>query len=264
METPSVSTAIRRTRRSVIAMGKLLGAGAFGIAMTSSRNAEAASSGGKPCFLKGTRVRLAGGEKKIEDIRIGDLVVTKSGLEKPVRWVARRRYRKSPGARWVENIRPVRIARNALGPGVPSSDLFISDTHALYFDRVLIPALYLLNGTTIERYSADEFDEIEYFHLRLDTHDVIFADGAECESLGDGGYDRFDNFVEYERLYGNPDASPAGAYAPLLGGLGPRAEVLSHLRSAVSPVVDLRTRLERVRDELHERADMLAEQETVA
>jgi Hint domain len=257
METPNVSTAIRRTRRNVIAMGKLLGVAVFGIAV-SPGSGEAATSGGKPCFLKGTRIRVAGGEKKIEDIRIGDLVVTKSGIAKPVRWVARRRYRKEPGSPWVENIQPVRIARDALGPNTPSSDLFISDTHALHFDGTLIQALDVLNGRTIARYPAKEFDEIEYFHVRLDSHDVIYAEGAECESLGDGGYDRFDNFIEYERLYGNPDASRAGEYAPLLGCLGPRAAVVSRLRSAASPLVDLRTKLERVRDDLHERAEMLA------
>jgi hypothetical protein len=258
MERPSISTAMRRTRRNVIAMGKLLGAGALGIALT-SRGTEAANSGGKPCFLRGTRIRTADGDRKIEDICIGDLVVTKAGTAKPVRWVARRRYRRSEGARWVEYIQPVRIARDALGANIPSADLFISDTHAIHFDGDLIRAVDLLNGTTIARYSADELDEIEYFHVRLDTHDVIYAEGAECESLGDGGYDRFDNFIEYERLYGNPDASPAGTYAAALGGFGPRAVVLSHLRSAVSPVIDLRTKLERVRDDLQERADTLVE-----
>ena len=81
METPNLSTALRRTRRNVIAMGKLVGVAVFGIAM-SPRSGEAAGSGGKPCFLKGTRIRVVGGEKRIEDIRIGDLVVTKSGDRK--------------------------------------------------------------------------------------------------------------------------------------------------------------------------------------
>jgi Hint domain len=165
METPNVSTAVHRTRRNVIALGKLLGVAVVGIAV-SPRSGKAAMTGGsgsKPCFLKGTRIRVAGGEKKIEDLRIGDLVITKSGIAKPVRWVARRRYRKEPGARWVENIQPVRIARDALGPNTPSSDLFISDTHALHFDGTLIQALDVLNGMTIARYPAREFDEIEYF-----------------------------------------------------------------------------------------------------
>ncbi len=262
MEMPQAKVAIRRTRRNVIAMGKLLGAGALGIALTSG-GADAAGNNGKPCFLRGTRIRTVDGDRKIEDIRIGDLVVTKAGIAKPVRWVARRRYRKSEGAHWIEFIQPVRIVRDAFGPNTPSADLFISDTHAIHFDGDLIRAEDLLNGMTIARYSADELDEIEYFHIRLDAHDVIYAEDAECESLGDGGYDRFDNFIEYERLYGNPDASPAGIYAEPLGGFGPRGEVLSRLRSAVSPVIDWRTKLERVRDALQERADVLGEDEKV-
>jgi Hint domain len=261
METPRASTAVRRTRRNVIAMGKLLGLGALGVALT-ARGAGAAT--GKPCFLRGTRIRTVDGDKKIEDIRIGDLVVTRSGATKPVRWVARRRYRRSAGARWVETIQPVRIARGALGPNVPRGDLFMSDTHALHFNGHLIQALDLMNDTTIARHSADELDEIEYFHVRLDAHDVIFAEGAECESLGDGNYERFDNFVEYERMYGKKEASGAGAYAPMLGCLGPRAALLSRLRSAVSPVIDRRTKLERLRDDLQERADALADGESVS
>jgi hypothetical protein len=135
MDTPQSLVAVRRTRRNVIAMGKLVAAGAFGLALT-SRDADAAST--KPCFLRGTRIRTVDGDRKIEDIRIGDLVVTKSGAAKPVLWVARRRYRRSEGARWVEYIRPVRIARDALGANTPSADLFISDTHAIHFDGDLI------------------------------------------------------------------------------------------------------------------------------
>jgi hypothetical protein len=243
MDTPQSLVAVRRTRRNVIAMGKLVAAGAFGLALT-SRDADAAST--KPCFLRGTRIRTVDGDRKIEDIRIGDLVVTKSGAAKPVLWVARRRYRRSEGARWVEYIRPVRIARDALGA-----------------NGDLIQALDLVNGTTIARYPADELDEIEYFHIRLETHDVIYAEDAECESLGDGDYDRFDNFVEYERLFGAQGASPAGRCAPMLGGFGPRARVLSHLRSAASPLVDMRNKLERLRDDLQERADVLAADEKV-
>ena len=260
MDTPQSLVAVRRTRRNVIAMGKLVAAGAVGLALA-SRDADAANT--KPCFLRGTRIRTVDGDKKIEDIRIGDLVVTKSGAAKPVLWVARRRYRKSEGARWVEYIRPVRIVRDALGANTPSADLFISDTHAIHFDGDLIQALDLVNGTTIARYAADELDEIEYFHIRLETHDVIYAEDAECESLGDGDYDRFDNFVEYERLYGAQGASPAGRCAPMLGGFGPRARVLSHLRSAASPVIDMRNKLESVRDDLQERADVLAADEKV-
>jgi hypothetical protein len=259
MKSPDAFTAIRRTRRNVIAMGRLLGAGAVGIALsTSGAEAQRSSGGGKPpCFLRGTRIRTEAGAKAIEDLRIGDLVLTSAGEAKPVRWVARRRYRRTPEATWVADILPVRIARHALGPNNPSSDLFVSAGHALFFDGVLIPALELLNGTTIARDPAVELDEIEYFHVRLDVHDVIFANDAECESLGVGDYDRFDNFVEYERLYGDPAAEAADSYAPLLGCFGPRAAILSRLRSAASPVVDLRTRLERVRDDLQERADAL-------
>jgi hypothetical protein len=49
------------------------------------------------CFLKGTQIWTPGGESGVEDLRIGDFVVTSSGEAKPIQWVWRQRFERQSG-----------------------------------------------------------------------------------------------------------------------------------------------------------------------
>src|SRR4051812_43386182 len=115
MDASETSPRGSRIRRNVIAIGTLLTAAA--VDAVSTRPAVAhfggGGGGGANCFLKGTRILVPGGYRKIEDIQIGDLVMNRSGEAKPVRWVASRRYRKAPGTSWPADVAPVRIMRDA-------------------------------------------------------------------------------------------------------------------------------------------------------
>jgi hypothetical protein len=77
----------------------------------------------------------------------------------------------------------VRIVRSALAPNVPQADLYVTKPHALFIDGVLVPAGNLINDTTITLYEAREHDELEFFHIKLESHDVIYAEGAPVETL---------------------------------------------------------------------------------
>jgi hypothetical protein len=94
-----------------------------------------------------------------------------------------RRKKANSEAPWPNHARPVRIMKSALGPNVPHADLFVTAGHALLIDGVLVTAGCLINGTTIARYAADEHDELEFFQIKLEAHDAIFAEGAPCETL---------------------------------------------------------------------------------
>jgi len=207
------------------------------------------------CFLRGTQVWTPSGESKVEDLRINDLVVTSSGEAKPIQCVWRRRFERQSGQEWAEEIAPIRVAQSALGPNTPHRDLYLSRYHCLYLDGILIPAVDLINYSTIARVDAIHLREIEYFHIKLDRHSVIYAEGAACETLRAVTAVNSDEleFEEYRKLYGEPSL-PDEPAAPVLGYNGGRARLQGRIRSVVSHVIDVRNKLEIVRDDLKERA----------
>src|SRR4026208_1768173 len=99
------------------------------------------------CFLKGTHIRATDAERRVEDLKIGDLVVTLSGESKPIKWIGRQRFKKST-ERWPSDFEPIRISRFALDDQTPHRDLYVSPAHGIYIDGVLVRAKHLVNGRT--------------------------------------------------------------------------------------------------------------------
>ena len=166
---------------------------------------------------------------------------------------------------------PVRISRFAFDDRTPQSDLYLSPNHALFFDGVLIPAVYLVNGTSIVQVMPEGVKEIEYFHIELETHEVIFAEGVAAETLlvmkereafADLIREAFDNFAERKQLYGN-DALPMTPCAPRVCYNGRRSELKALLRRAASPVLDIRDPIQLVHDRLAARGAELENQQLV-
>jgi hypothetical protein len=212
-------------------------------------------SGGGNCFLKGTKIRTAEGEQKIEDLAVGDLLPTTFGSLRPIQWIGRYAIKKSdPAKPWVEDALPVRIARSALGLNVPHADLVVTAAHSLLIDGVLVPAELLINGTTITRHEP-ESDEMEFFHIKLESHDAVYAEGAAAETLVHVD-ESFVNFADYLREYGAP-ATDEVRCAPVVH-VGGRGEFMSRLRSAVSPWIDVRNQADVVRDRVEEGAFSLS------
>jgi Hint domain len=208
--------------------------------------------GNGQCFLKGTKILTAEGERQIEDLAIGDLLPTIFGGLRPIQWIGRYPFKKNdPSKPWVKDALPVRIARSALGPDVPHSDLYVTAAHSLLIDGVLVPAEALINGATITRYEAREYDDLEFFHIKLESHDVVYAEGAPAETLLNVEESAV-NFAEYLRRYGTPTTQEARC-APIVNIFGGRGELKSRFRSALSPWIDLRNQADVVRDQLEER-----------
>ncbi len=167
-----------------------------------------------PCFCAGTWIEMRRGQKRVENLKIGDKVMTAAGAARPIKWIGRRSY----NSRFVmgrKDILPICIKAGALDDNVPKRDLWISPNHAMYLDDVLIEAKDLVNGVSIVQ--TEHADKIEYFHIELESHDVIIAEGALSESfIDDDSRGMFHNAHEYCELYTNA-APPAARYcAPRL------------------------------------------------
>jgi hypothetical protein len=197
------------------------------------------------------------GERPVEALRIGDEVVTASGC-KAVKWIGYNRYTKDGGRRWPATVMPIRVARAAIGDQTPHGDLYLSSSHAIFFNDVLIPVKYLVNGVSIMPAIPGGMATIEYYHIEFDTHEVMFAEGAPVESFMEEDTERefFQNFVEYERRYGR-DAQRMTPFAPILRYNNRREKIAGLARSLVSGVVDVRDRIQVVRHHLARRAEGL-------
>jgi Hint domain len=256
---------IHASRRHLMKMGAIAAPAMLAVAMKTTRaNAiPCATAVGCHCFLKGTTIRTADGDRKVEDLAVGDLLPTVFGGIRPIQWIGRYSFKKSnPAKAWVRDILPVRVARSALGPDVPHADLYVTQAHALLIDGLLVPARLLINDTSITLYDSGELEALEFFHIKLELHNVIYAEGAPCETLVSVD-ENAANFAEYLRQYGPPMIEDARC-APLVG-FGRRIEIKSRFRSAISPWIDRRQKFDVIRDKLEERGiALLKEPELVS
>jgi Hint domain len=191
----------------------------------------------KLCFLAGTRIRTPQGETCIEDLKIGDQVVTTRQEAQPIKWIGRQVFKKS-GTSWAEDFLPIRVSRFALDAQTPHTDLYLSPWHSLLIDGFLMPVTELVNGVSIRPAMPPGRQIIEYFNILLDSHEVILAEGAPAETIcirtGEE-VELFTNFIEYERLYGG--ALPLmGPFAPMCYHAGGRAHLSALARLGVSNI----------------------------
>jgi hypothetical protein len=184
------------------------------------------------CYLRGTRIMTPSGEVLIEDLRIGDPVVTRFGGTQKIKWIGRQSF----GSVFVGKNRaqiPVRIAAGALGPELPKRDLYVSPGHSMLLGDILVLAQTLLNGVTITQDWGPE--DIHYVQLEFEAHDCVLAEGVWSESFADGPGMRniFHNaaaFYKLFRAYRAPDRFTMCA---------PRPESGPALEAALRPVLAL-------------------------
>jgi len=144
-----------------------------------------------PCFLIGTQIMTSRGPLAIEFLNVGDLVRVKGGHFRPIRWIGYRSYMRLESFR-NRRLLPIVICEGALGNGIPSRDLYLSPDHSIVLDDCLIMAKDLINNVSIIQLT--DIDIIEYFHIELDSHDIIFAENCLVESfLDDNCRERFEN-----------------------------------------------------------------------
>lgn len=143
------------------------------------------------CFTSGTMISTPDGERKVETLRPGDLVVTRDHGPQMLRWLGMRTMKVADLAA-KPKIRPVRIRAGALGHNAPARDLVVSPQHRILlqskivqrvFDepQILTAAKNLLDLPGVE--VAEDLTQVTYIHLLFDRHELVMADGAWSESL---------------------------------------------------------------------------------
>jgi hypothetical protein len=135
------------------------------------------------CFAAGTLILAARGPVAVEDLILGEEVMTVSGQLRPIRWIGRQQIqcRRAPRPATVQ---PIRISAHAFGYEKPCRDLFLSPDHAVFAAGVMIPVRYLVNGLTIEQIDVED---VTYYHIELPRHDVVLAENLPVETYLDAG-----------------------------------------------------------------------------
>lgn len=198
-------------------------------------------AGGVICFTPGTMVRTEDGLMPVEHIREGARVQTKDNGCQEVLWTGARRV---TGARLyaMPQLCPVRLRAGSLDNDVPDAGLLVSPDHRIMVkgarardlfntDEVLVAARDLVNGQSI--YVDRSMREVQYIHLLLPQHEVLFANGVESESFhpASAGLDHLSQ-ADRARLFAQmPDiaqnADDYGAYARRIVS-ATEAAILSH------------------------------------
>lgn len=143
------------------------------------------------CFVQGTLIATADGDIPVEDLKVGDLVETLDHGQQPLRWVGQRHL----DARELTenpNLRPIRIRKNVVSAGEGVGDLVVSPQHRILIaskvaqrmfgnTEILVPAKQLLAIEGVE--IADDLEDVTYFHILFDQHEIVYANGVPSESL---------------------------------------------------------------------------------
>lgn len=143
------------------------------------------------CFAAGTLINTNRGWVPVEDLKEWDCAHTVDHGLQPIRWIGHR-HLNSQDLEAAPHLRPIKVAQGALGNDLPDRPLVLSPNHRVLVSgwrvemmfgetEVLVPIKSLINGGTIQ--VDEEATEVDYYHLLLDEHELIFANGIKAESL---------------------------------------------------------------------------------
>ena len=155
------------------------------VGMTIRRETNTGKAPYTPCFVAGCRIATDHGAVAVEDLRVGDRVLTRDHGYRPIRWIGAREFTEETLTDFPE-LRPVTIAAGALDGLLPSADLTVSPQHRMLIrdpeggEEVLVPAISL---TARDGIAVAGQGGVIYYHLMFDAHEVICSEGAWSESF---------------------------------------------------------------------------------
>jgi len=153
------------------------------------------------CFLKDTHILTPNGEVAVQDLRIGDHVITDvaSGRSEPVKFLFKDTFQFPFFNTW--DAYPICIKAGACADNVPSRDLYVSPDHALLVNGIFTIAHALINGVSIYQVKSMP-NQFEYYHIELANHALVLAENVLAETFIDNvTRETFDNYADYAALY---------------------------------------------------------------
>lgn len=144
-----------------------------------------------PCFTAGTHLMTPSGAVGVEQLKVGDWITTADNGSQKIRWIGRRSLSADELSE-NPNLRPVRILAQSLGKQLPERDLLVSRQHRMLVSSKIARRMFgksevlisAINLTALSGIFVDQMiEEVDYFHLLLDDHQLVFAEGAQAESL---------------------------------------------------------------------------------
>jgi hypothetical protein len=156
------------------------------------------------CFLSGTHITTPTGEVLVEDLNIGDIISTADGGSRKVLWIGTQTL--SSTFTSLKNL-PIEITIGALGNNLPTRPLRVSPGHSLLVGGVFPIASALVNDVTVRQLTKEELpDTFTYYHIEVEDHALILAEGVPAETFLDASSRRqFSNWSEYVELYGEEE-----------------------------------------------------------
>jgi Hint domain len=161
------------------------------------------------CFLAGTHIATPVSEVPVENLATGDKVLNLAGEIRRIVWIGTGKSLATRGRRTAAT--PIIVRKGALAPNVPYQDLHVTKGHSFYLDGVLIPVEFLVNHRSI--LWDDRAQEVTVYHIELESHDVLLANGAPAESYRDDG-----NRWLFQNANSGWHLPPQEPYAPVLTG----------------------------------------------
>ena len=161
------------------------------------------------CYCRDTQIGTPNGEVPVQTLKAGDMVLTAHNGPRRVTWVGTGKVLATRGKRGIQT--PVIVRKGALGDNLPHHDLHVTKAHSLYIDDVLIPVEFLVNHRTIVW--DDRAREVEIYHVELESHDILIANGVPAESYRDDG-----NRWLFQNANEGWHLPPQEPYAPVLTG----------------------------------------------
>ena len=140
------------------------------------------------CFVPGTMIATHAGLRKIEDLKVGDPVMTQDNGIQKIGWIGKTTVSAQ------KNFAPVHFAKSVF-PGA-TDDLIVSPQHRMLVkgyraellfgqSEVLMPAIHMIDGKDVTRLYQED---VTYIHIMFEQHEIIFANGIPTESFHPGAF----------------------------------------------------------------------------